>query len=625
MRLINARSLEVEEFVDNQIPKYAILSHRWGEGEVTFQDMSTPAAMKKRGYIKIEKAASQAQEDGLDFVWIDTCCIDKTSSAELSEAINSMMSWYEKSERCYAYLADVQSDTSEDELEAFFANSSWFTRGWTLQELLAPSYLVFYSSDWSMIGTRNDWADRVSRITSIDRRFLSDLQTASTESDTADDCIDSPISPNAHKIQIPRLKTRLMEASVAERMIWASRRETTRVEDKAYCLMGIFDVNMPLLYGEGDKAFFRLQQEIMKTSDDQSILAWSPEGFETQELNRGPRCQDWFDESAQVKEYSGILAISPSLFANCRDIVRFNDGRFAPPFSITNKGLSIELQLGDSLEYPYAVLQCQNKNDPANILAVPLKRTREGTFIRPNLPLVTYQSSLEWQRSLLYAVPHGSLPAQSNVSRTYTVAFGEIPEHLSRENLWASTGSSVRHPTIMVGDDRRVVKERAAILFRSSCPDEPRLIVLLAVERAKGTWRSAKQILSHFTEDHDWDLVEHLGQREPRYFDLEDWWRSLHTFVTPTPTVAYTSRGRYSLDITREDRLHTTCFIVNVRFEAEDWNITSIGPALRDAVRDSSRTYLAGCTGLQRGFWLVVLAPRILNVAVEFLFVKEAA
>ncbi|KAL2681119.1 hypothetical protein Neosp_008723 [[Neocosmospora] mangrovei] len=249
--------------------------------------MSTPAAVKKRGYVKIEKAASQAQEDGLDFVWIDTCCIDKTSSAELSEAINSMMSWYEKSERCYAYLADVQSGVSEDELQASFANSSWFTRGWTLQELLAPAYLVFYSSDWSMIGTRNDWADRVSRITRIDRRFLSDLQI------TVDDYIGFLTSPNTHKIQIPRLKTRLMEASVAERMSWASRRETTRVEDKAYCLMGIFDVNMPLLYGEGDKAFFRLQQEIMKTSDDQSILAWSPEGFETQELNRGPRCQDW--------------------------------------------------------------------------------------------------------------------------------------------------------------------------------------------------------------------------------------------------------------------------------------------------------------------------------------------
>ena len=131
MRLLNTKDLEFEEFEGKDIPFYAILSHRWGEGEITFRDMDSGSARKKSGYEKVRRTCERARADGFDYFWIDTCCIDKSSSAELSEAINSMYRWYQESAVCYAYLADVSS-RAEDE----FSKSKWFTRGWTLQSSL---------------------------------------------------------------------------------------------------------------------------------------------------------------------------------------------------------------------------------------------------------------------------------------------------------------------------------------------------------------------------------------------------------------------------------------------------------------------------------------------------------
>ena len=171
------------------------------------------------------------------------CCIDKTSSAELSEAINSMFSWYQNAAICYAYLSDVPKCADVLTVDSMFSRSRWFTRGWTLQELIAPNNLTFFSMDWHPFGTKVELSSRVSSITGIERTFLSgkDLESAST----------------------------------AKRMSWAASRKTSRVEDIAYCLLGIFDINMPLIYGEGKKAFRRLQEEIMKSrSEDHSLFAW---------------------------------------------------------------------------------------------------------------------------------------------------------------------------------------------------------------------------------------------------------------------------------------------------------------------------------------------------------------
>ncbi|KAF2681715.1 HET-domain-containing protein, partial [Lentithecium fluviatile CBS 122367] len=254
MRLINASSIRLETFNDeSKIPPYAILSHTWGNSEVTFQDLSSLVTSKRRshvlsstGYYKIVKTCEQALSEGLAYAWVDTCCIDKTSSSELSEAINSMFRWYKKAEACYAYLDDIDVifwDKSIDLIdEKDLAKARWFTRGWTLQELIAPRKVVFYIKGWKCVGNKSSMKAKLARITGVNERSLTGF--------------------------LPNVR-------VAERMSWAAGRETTKGEDMAYCLMGIFDVNMPLMYGEGgEKAFIRLQEEIMKDSDDQSLFAW---------------------------------------------------------------------------------------------------------------------------------------------------------------------------------------------------------------------------------------------------------------------------------------------------------------------------------------------------------------
>lgn len=241
MRLVNTRSLQLEEFFfDSGRPAYAILSHTWEKEEVIFSDMADlDKARAKAGFAKLEGACSLAASQGYDYIWVDTCCIDKSSSAELSEAINSMYRWYQRSDVCYAYLCDVQTPERLGE-------SRWFTRGWTLQELIAPHRVMFYAADWTYIGEKRDPG----------------LLASISEASLVDQVVLSGVLSPQHDV------------SVAKRMYWASKRRTTREEDEAYCLMGLFGVNMPLLYGEGANAFIRLQQEIAKITDDQSILAW---------------------------------------------------------------------------------------------------------------------------------------------------------------------------------------------------------------------------------------------------------------------------------------------------------------------------------------------------------------
>jgi hypothetical protein len=229
MRLINIKTLYFEEFFDDAIPPYAILSHTWGLDEVTFQEWthficrpSEKAGLlgesitAKAGYNKIMKAIATAVDHELSYLWVDTNCIDKTSSAELSEAINSMFDWYTESRVCIVYLEDVEAFSDcFDDLKDEFRKSRWFTRGWTLQELLAPENVIFYDKQWKRIGEKHvpEIASEIVAATGIQDRYLS--------------------YPGA-----------IYLASVAERMSWLSNRTTTRVEDMAYCMLGIFDINM---------------------------------------------------------------------------------------------------------------------------------------------------------------------------------------------------------------------------------------------------------------------------------------------------------------------------------------------------------------------------------------------
>ncbi|RYP64442.1 hypothetical protein DL771_008746 [Monosporascus sp. 5C6A] len=228
MRLINVKTRKLESFVGG-VPPYAILSHTWGkdEEELSFHDIQT-GNIEKAGKIKLEGCCEQAKKDNLEYAWIDTCCINKDSSRELDEAINSMFRWYQEASICYAYLSDVPSEDNPKDPGSRFSCSRWFRRGWTLQELLAPKDLHFFDQTWTSIGTKVKMSGIVEKITGIPGEFL-------------------------------RGWTKLYDASVAQR---------------------IFDVTMPMIYGEGDKAFGRLQEEIMKKTRDDSILAW---GFSTAE------------------------------------------------------------------------------------------------------------------------------------------------------------------------------------------------------------------------------------------------------------------------------------------------------------------------------------------------------
>jgi hypothetical protein len=258
MRLLeyhNNGKFSLTEFFDN-IPPYAILSHTWGLEEVTFKDMIEGNGRSKTGFDKIRFCGEQASRDGLYYFWVDTCCIDKSSSAELAEAINSMFRWYHNAAKCYVYLLDVStrkrkaSDrTSECTWESAFRSSRWFTRGWTLQELLAPdpASVEFFSREGDRLGDKSTLEQQIHETTGI---AVSALQGA-------------PLS----------------QFNIEDRLSWVEGRQTTREEDKAYSLFGIFDIQIALLYGEGGKkALKRLREEINKPLKDKAFKRLCEEG-----------------------------------------------------------------------------------------------------------------------------------------------------------------------------------------------------------------------------------------------------------------------------------------------------------------------------------------------------------
>ncbi|KAI9162976.1 HET-domain-containing protein [Paramyrothecium foliicola] len=326
MRLINTITFQLTgPFIGGDVPPYAILSHTWNGNEPSLQAMADCLRRKDdERFLKIRSCCAQALKDGYIFLWVDTVCIDKTSSAELSEAINSMYDWYSSAGVCYAYLEDFSLRKESTLLTSELAKCRWFTRGWTLQELIAPVKMVFFNQDWIEIGDRKQLAHTIKSITGIEPHVL--------------------YGKSIHLF------------SVAERMSWASRRNTTRAEDQAYCLLGIFGINMPMLYGEGGpKAFFRLQQEILRASNDQSIFAWSP--------------------SESRSTLHGLLAPSPSFF---RDSNHFKPTR-APgdtnDLTITNRGISLDVLVNPTRSS--IVLKCRRAGSPVPC-SVRVQRLRSG-------------------------------------------------------------------------------------------------------------------------------------------------------------------------------------------------------------------------------------------------------
>lgn len=357
MRLLNTTTLKFEDFHGIPEEPYAILSHRWGDEEITYKDLKAfhkvqkqlermkpyervvgrsnqyvvsasrrySTKMRRRaGFRKIVAFCKRARQRGLRLAWVDTCCIDKRSSAELSEAINSMYQWYRSARECYVWLEDCHADDPVS-----LGRCQWFSRGWTLQELLAPSYVVFFSLDWTLIGHLHSHMDSYNRCC-CRTTTLPDAQAGSEEFSSASESgsdflnawgpdLTAVISSiTAIPANILSKTVHLRTASIAARMSWASQRSTTRPEDRAYSLLGIFNINMPLLYGEGSKAFRRLQEKIIKKSEDTSIFCYNTS-----------------------RRISGdLLASSPDDFTGCGKVTRGRLGS-SKPYSLTNKGLKM--------------------------------------------------------------------------------------------------------------------------------------------------------------------------------------------------------------------------------------------------------------------------------------------
>jgi ankyrin repeat protein len=351
MRLINVETQRLETFNEEKIPPYAILSHTWGadEEEISFADIQKETIEARgSGTKKLIGCCNQAKTDGLKYAWIDTCCINKESSKELDEAVNCMFKWYSKASVCYAYLADVPSGDNPRSVESKFYSSRWFSRGWTLQELLAPEELQLFNQEWSLIGTKADLSAEIEQITGIPRPYLLGW-------------VD------------------FRHASVAQRISWAAKRQTSRKEDAAYCLLGIFDITMNMIYGEGDRAWTRLQLEIMTSTMDQSILAW---GFEAGEPSpRGLR-------ETKVMS-SGALAAAPSDFTNCSRIVVRKASATRNPIEISGGHLRIHLPLRTLANgQTYALLNCGLEADQGKVVGIPINRdlskgAAENDYLRP--------------------------------------------------------------------------------------------------------------------------------------------------------------------------------------------------------------------------------------------------
>ncbi|KAL6696350.1 hypothetical protein J3F84DRAFT_408181 [Trichoderma pleuroticola] len=375
MRLINVKTFKLEEFLDYRAPPYAILSHTWGDDyeELSFRDVEDGNIKKPGiGSAKFRGCCQQAAEDRLGYAWIDTCCIDKTNLVELSEAINSMFRWYQRASICYAFLSDVPSDDNFRQKGSKFQRSRWFQRGWTLQELLAPKTMRFYGAispsdshsgqaaagthlvqEWRLLGNKGSMSTTIASITGIPGHYL---------------------------LGIAALHT----ASVAQRMSWAAHRDTKRKEDLAYCLLGIFNITMPMIYGEGgEQAFFRLQEQIMKVTRDDSILAWGLGTSDSSANNTGSTTA------------GRVVAKAPADFANSGSIIRRDQTlKYTSSVDISGGSIRAHLPLHTTpTGQIVGLLGCGPGNNSQHVVGIPLIELSVGSsdeYARPR----GYNSSL---------------------------------------------------------------------------------------------------------------------------------------------------------------------------------------------------------------------------------------
>ncbi|KAH7308433.1 heterokaryon incompatibility protein-domain-containing protein [Stachybotrys elegans] len=423
MRLFKTKNYQLVEAKDipDPFPEYAILSHTWisPKEEVTYQDMKTRRGdidndiFKQKGWAKVQRYCDRAAKDGWEWAWMDTCCIDKTSPADTQEAINAMFRWYQNAGICYVYLDDVDVSRAHmhsgsdaysldhldpDEvpgkdnvadpnsflhkaLNPFFVKSKWFSRGWTLQELLAPHYLVFVDREWRRIGTRESWATEIKEASRIDAKYLMGF---------------SPMDFKA--------------CSTATRLSWASRRETTLEEDETYSLLGLFGISLPLIYGEGRwRAFNRLQRELINQYNDDSLFAWKSSyrypHFQSEDENTG-----W-----------GILAPSIREFWDSSNVKAFSF--YGSSFSMTNRGLELNAKSWRRTNNPSVCYICLSCGVNVNRYVIIYLKYTGGYYERISVNELSDTEKLnnaEWEEEpkesmLIRATNYISLPACSSI------------------------------------------------------------------------------------------------------------------------------------------------------------------------------------------------------------------
>ncbi|KAF4815589.1 Vegetative incompatibility protein HET-E-1 [Colletotrichum siamense] len=425
MRLIHIENLDIQEFFDTP-PPYAILSHTWEKDEVTFRNVSQKQVESKAGWLKIASFCKIVNEyllDPVEYVWVDTCCIDKSSSEELSEGINSMFRYYKEAVSCFVYLTDVVYSNLSKPIDSSFERSRWFTRGWTLQELIAPTDLLFFDKQWRSIETKVNLASRISHRTKVD--------------------------------EITLISGDWSGASIARRMSWAATRETTRLEDIAYCLLGLFDVHMPLLYGEGSRAFIRLQEEILRQTDDYSLLAWDASRV---------------DESIA---HIGVLAAHPIFF---KDSGSIDSHPAAGPISISNLGIHARLPFKkNAMGQRLVHLPCSFAGDVKSVVVLDLAQfqaepvtilSRARSGYRVSSPSETLRPEQDNEFYLLKM----SRAIQNSVSKcclTYSHVRKNcdqfIPVRLHPHQMWASSESTRSMTLALPADGDRTLK--AAAIF----------------------------------------------------------------------------------------------------------------------------------------------------------------
>ncbi|KAH8671431.1 heterokaryon incompatibility protein-domain-containing protein [Xylariales sp. PMI_506] len=404
MRLINTRTLQFHHVTDANQEQYAILSHTWGDEEVTFQDMALTNSHLKAGYHKIKETCRLALAMNFNYAWVDTCCIDKSSSAELTESINSMYQWYRSASVCFVHLADLEPD---QDFRSSIGKCRWVRRGWTLQELIAPSKALFYDKEWNFRGDKDGYSEELSEATRIPIEVL--------------------------------LKQEMAPYSVAQRMSWASQRQTTRVEDTAYCLLGILGVNMPMIYGEGSMAFRRLQEEIIKHSNDLTVFAWNPLEVDLE------------------TQHCDLLAPSPAVFSRGAAVVPWQIYHYNPEYVLTNKGLRIEDYLyyiydqvsgGQEPKFSYVLLVGVLERDDGKAVGVRLTKVGPGLFLRQLRDCVILSSEARaacatTPTSTFYLMATPKPPSHATLARFRSggvlIPYADSIRHAVPDMLWDRT------------------------------------------------------------------------------------------------------------------------------------------------------------------------------------------